>query len=87
MYAEEGATFVPDHHAFTLAYVRRFGLTLDPVPPRSDRRLYYVRGRPLVVTRGAQVSWPFDLTPEQEALGLRGMLQKYSSTRCRCSET
>lgn len=36
-----------------------------------------MRGRPLVVTRGAQVSWPFDLTPEEEALGLRGMLQKY----------
>jgi monoamine oxidase len=77
LHAEEGATFVPDNHELTLTYVRRFGLTLDPVPPRKGGRLYYVRGRSLLVTRGAQVPWPFDLTPEEDGLGLGGMLKKY----------
>jgi monoamine oxidase len=77
LHAEEGATFVPDNHPLTLEYVRRFGLTLDPVPATSGGRLYYVRGRPLLVTRGAHVAWPFDLTPEEDAMGLGGMLKKY----------
>ncbi len=77
LYAEEGATFVPDNHELTLKYVHLFGLPLDPVPPRAGGRLYYVRGRPLLVTRGAQVPWPFDLTPEEDSLGLGGMLKKY----------
>ena len=77
LYAEEGATFVPDNHELTLKYVRLFGLALDPVPPQTGGRLYYVRGRRLLVTHGAQVPWPFDLTPEEDALGLGGMLKKY----------
>ncbi|HKW94212.1 MAG TPA: NAD(P)/FAD-dependent oxidoreductase [Methylomirabilota bacterium] len=77
LHAEEGATFVPDNHPLTLEYVRRFGLTLDPVPATSGGRLYYVRGRPLLVTHGARIAWPFDLTPEEDALGLAGMLKKY----------
>ncbi len=77
LYAEEGATFVPDNHDLTLKYVHLFDLPLDPVVPRVPGRLYYVRGRPLRVTHGARVPWPFDLTPEEDALGLAGILQKY----------
>jgi monoamine oxidase len=77
LHAEEGATFVPDNHELTLKFVRLFGLTLDPVPAGTGGRLYYVRGRPLLVTHGAQVRWPFDLTPEEDTLGLGGMLKKY----------
>ncbi len=77
LYAEEGATFVPDTHELTLTYMRRFALTLDPVPPRAGGRLYYVRGRALLVTRGAQVPWPFDLTAAEDGLGLGGILKRY----------
>ncbi len=77
LHAEEGATFVPDTHPLTLEYVRSFGLTLDPVPAGSGGRLFFVRGRSLLATRGAQISWPFDLTPEEDALGLGGMLKQY----------
>ena len=33
LYAEAGATRIPDHHQFTLKYAELFGLTLDPFEP------------------------------------------------------
>ena len=77
LYAEAGATFVPDIHHLTLSYIRLANLPLVPVPPRAGGKLYFVRGRALRVASGASVSWPFDLTLEEERLGLGGLLKKY----------
>jgi len=77
LYAEAGATVIPDHHDFTMRYVRLFDLPLGPFAPRVSGRLYYVRGRALRVTRGTPIPWPFDLTSEEERLGLAGMREKY----------
>lgn len=35
MYAEAGAARIPPHHDLTLAYIKRFNLSLDPVYPAS----------------------------------------------------
>ena len=35
LYAEAGATRIPNHHDFTLKYVEFFGLTLDPFQSAS----------------------------------------------------
>jgi monoamine oxidase len=80
LYAEAGANFIPDNHYFTLGYVKLFDLPLEPVFPRSAGKLYYVRGQRITLTGGAQVAWPFELTPEEQSLGLSGMWRKYLGT-------
>jgi len=77
LYAEAGATRVPDHHRFTIEYAELFGLTLDPFEPPDLPSVYYVRGKRIQVTSGQKVEWPYELTAEERALGVRGMRQKY----------
>jgi monoamine oxidase len=77
LYAEAGATRVPNHHHFTLRYVELFGLTLDPFEPSDVPSVYYVRGKRIQVTPGQKVEWPYDLTAEERALGVNGMRDKY----------
>jgi monoamine oxidase len=77
LYAEAGATRIPNHHHFTLKYAELFGLTLDPFEPTDSPSVYYVRGKRIQVTPGQKVEWPYDLTAEERALGLSGMRQKY----------
>jgi monoamine oxidase len=77
LYAEAGATRIPNHHHYSLKYIELFGLTLDPFQPPDVPSVYYVRGRRFWVTPGQQVEWPYDLTADERALGLDGMRQKY----------
>ena len=77
LYAEAGATRIPNHHHFTLKYAELFGLTLDPFEPPDLPSVYYVRGKRIQVTPGQKVEWPYDLTAEERALGVNGMRQKY----------
>jgi monoamine oxidase len=77
LYAEAGATRVPDHHHLTLKYAELFGLTLDPFEPTDVPSIYYVRGQRIRREPGQEVDWPYRLTPEERALGLNGMRQKY----------
>jgi monoamine oxidase len=73
--AEAGATRIPDHHHFTLKYVKTFGLELDPFPA-PGAAVYHLRGRRLVVKPGDRPDWPLQLTPDERALGLAGMMKK-----------
>jgi monoamine oxidase len=77
LYAEAGASRIPNHHTFTREYVEHFGLTLDAFRPADLRSVYYVRGRRIQVTPGQKVEWPYALTAEERALGVDGMRQKY----------
>jgi monoamine oxidase len=77
LYADAGASRVPDHHHFTLKYTELFRLTLDPFEPPDLPSVYYVRGQRIKVTPGQNVDWPYALTPEERALGLSGMRRKY----------
>jgi len=77
LYAEAGATRIPNHHHFTLKYAELFGLKLDPFQPPELPSVYYVRGKRILVKPGQKVEWPYDLTAEERALGVNGMRQKY----------
>jgi monoamine oxidase len=77
LYAEAGASRIPNHHQFTLKYAELFGLTLDPFQPPDLPSVYYVRGKRIQIIQGKKVEWPYDLTPEERELGLNGMRQKY----------
>lgn len=77
LYAEAGAIAFSDLHAFTLRYVKLFGLPVDPVLPRDLPPRYYLRGKRITVTESENIDWPLKLTPEEKKLGLFGMIEKY----------
>ncbi|HET9317787.1 MAG TPA: FAD-dependent oxidoreductase [Vicinamibacteria bacterium] len=73
--AEAGATRIPDHHHFTLRYVKAFGLELDPFRP-PGATVFHVHGQRLAVQPGERPDWPLELTPGERALGLDGVQEK-----------
>lgn len=77
MYAEAGALFLPDNHAFTMKYARLFELPLVSIPPRAFAELFYVRDKRIIPREGQPEDWPLDLTPEEKRLGHHGMWRKY----------
>ena len=76
VYAEAGATRIPNHHHFTLKYVRLFNLPLARFEPANLRSVYHARGKRIEVTPGRKIEWPYNLTAEERALGLNGLRQK-----------
>jgi len=80
VYAEAGATRIPNHHHFTLKYVRLFNLPLEPFEPANLRSVYHVRGKRMEVTPGSKIDWPYNLTAEERALGLNGLRQKVTGS-------
>jgi monoamine oxidase len=56
LYADAGATRIPDCHALTLGYARELGLTLVDVPA-STRQVYHLGGHRFVHDSGAR-EWP-----------------------------
>ncbi|HJQ35384.1 MAG TPA: flavin monoamine oxidase family protein [Pyrinomonadaceae bacterium] len=77
LYAEAGAMNVFDNHDLTIKYVKLFGLTLDPVAPSTLASLVYLKGRRIEAKPGQTIEYPLALTPEEKALGRRGMWEKY----------
>ena len=76
VYAEAGATRIPNPHHFTLKYAKLFGLPLELFEPANLRSVYHVRGKRIEVTAGKKIEWPYNLTAEERALGLNGLRQK-----------
>jgi monoamine oxidase len=75
--AEAGATRIPDTHWMTLAYVREFGLTLEPFKSGDLADVVHLRGRNYVAGHGPEPEWPLQLRPEERRLGRRGMTEHY----------
>jgi monoamine oxidase len=75
LYVEAGAATVQDTHDWTIHYARLCDLPLDPIPHSPGATLYQVRGRRSV--ESAEPPLPFDLTPEEKALGRRGIRERY----------
>src|SRR5258707_1022937 len=75
--AETGATRIPDTHWMTLAYVREFGLTLEPFKSGDLADVLHLRGQNYVSGHGPEPDWPLQLTPEERHLGRGGMAKRY----------
>jgi monoamine oxidase len=76
--AETGATRIPDTHELTLAYVREFGLALEPFSPGSTLAdVVHLRGQSYAVRDGKEPEWPLDLHPEERRLGRAGLAERY----------
>lgn len=80
VYAEAGATRIPNHHHFTLKYVKLFSLPLELFEPRNLRSVYHVRGKRIEATPEGKIDWPHGLTAEERALGLNGLRQKVTGS-------
>ena len=78
LYAEAGASYIPDNHDLVLHYARLFGLPLVSASGRGPpTRLFYLRGQRIVPRGGEKVSWPLELPPEEQGLGPYALLKKY----------
>ncbi|HTQ79403.1 MAG TPA: NAD(P)/FAD-dependent oxidoreductase [Thermoanaerobaculia bacterium] len=77
LYAEAGAMTVHDTHDWTIRFAQLCGVPLDPVPPTSGATLYHLRGQRIVQDPHHESPWPLDLTPEERALGRRGMWERH----------
>ena len=76
LYAEAGAMYIPETHDLTLHYVKEFNLPLELRITPNLSYVNYVRGKRIVLSEGARVEPHFNLTPEEQRLGLGGMWQK-----------
>ena len=78
LYAEAGGqVFLPFNPDHAMTYIKRFGLSLRASGRRDLARLYYFRQTRIRYTRGEEVDWPLELTPEERRLGVSGMRRKY----------
>ena len=75
--AEAGATRIPDTHWMTLAYVREFGLTLEPFKSGDLADVVHLRGQNYMAGHGPEPKWPLQLSPEERRLGRSGMAEHY----------
>jgi monoamine oxidase len=77
LYADVGASTLPSNHDYTLGYVERFGLELDPWL-RPDLHgldfVYYLKGQRF---KGLPETWPLEFTAEEKEMGLPGMVTRY----------
>src|SRR5713101_1738925 len=77
LYAEAGATRIPDNHELTLSYIKDFDLPLIPFRPSGLSTVYHINGKRLTVKRREDIDWPVDLTEDERKLGLSGMRDRY----------
>jgi monoamine oxidase len=80
LYAEAGAARIQDSHEYTLRYVKRFNLALDPFFPMEGKSVTCVAGRRIVNPPGSPVDLaqvPLEFSDEERTLGYRGSLVKY----------
>jgi len=80
LFAEAGASRIPDNHDWTLKYAREFGLTLDPFWPATGSSAFLVDGRRVVTERGvvpplSDIPLPF--TDEERRLGVSGLMARH----------
>jgi monoamine oxidase len=75
--AETGGTRIPDTHDMALAYVREFGLPLEPFKGGDFADVLHLRGKNYVAGRGPEPDWPLQLTSDERRLGRAGLSKRY----------
>ena len=76
LYADAGATRIPDNHDWTLRYAELFGLPLEPFQPVDLSTVYHLRGRRQVAAPGANVDWPYPITATEKATGVTVLIRQ-----------
>ena len=76
LFAEAGASYVADAHKITMGYITQFNLACDPVMPEDKLFRYFFWGK-LFNPFAPNHHW-LNLAPADQAMGLGGILEKYS---------
>ncbi|HSG40183.1 MAG TPA: FAD-dependent oxidoreductase [Thermoanaerobaculia bacterium] len=79
LYVDAGAVNYGDAFRHVVHYVKTFGLAVKtPAPPKNPlTAVAYLNGQRVEIKRGQKTAWPVALTPEEEALGVSALFQKY----------
>jgi monoamine oxidase len=80
LYAEAGAIGFSESYRHMMRYLKLFNLPSGPPAHEPLATVYHLRGRRLASRPGPgarRPDWPFQLTAEEQGLGLDGMFQKY----------
>ena len=75
LYADAGATRIPDNHEWTLRYAQMFGLPLDPFQPVDLATVYHLRGKRQVAAPGASIDPPYALAAKERTAGLPAVVR------------
>ena len=75
LYADAGATRIPDNHEWTLRYAQTFQLPLEPFQPIDLATVYHLRGRRQVAAPGASVDPPYALPAKERTAGLPAVIR------------
>jgi len=76
LYADAGATRIPDNHEWTLRYVEMFGLELGPFEPADSSMVYHLRGARSVAAPGANLDWPYAITARERTIGVLPLVRQ-----------
>lgn len=77
LYAEAGATRIPNTHELVIGYARELNLKLVPFYPAQGEYVYQFAGLDVTGTLAGPSRWPVDLTAEERRMGRAGMWKKY----------
>jgi monoamine oxidase len=80
LYAEAGAGRLPSTHGLTQAYVKRYGLKLDPFYPTAGGEVFLWRGRRQALPHGGNpdlASLSVNFTDRERAVGFGGLGKLY----------
>ena len=77
LYAEAGASRIPNNHHRTIEYLKKFNLPLEPFRSTELPDIYYLHGKRVVAKRDELAQLPLDLTADERNLGLAGLRKKY----------
>jgi len=81
VYADAGATFIPDAHGLPSYYAGLLKLSLVDFSGSDLPGIYYVKGQKILYPAGSgtPVDWPYALTATEKAMGLEKMQNTYGS--------
>lgn len=81
VYADAGATFIPDAHGLPCYYADLLKLNLVAFSGSDLPEIYYVKGQRIQYSAGSDtpVNWPYALTAAENAMGLAKMQETYGS--------
>ena len=83
LYAEAGATCIPDTHRLAIGYARQFQLKLVPCFPPDGNFVNQIAGQRVLGARDEVAHADAGLTTQERNLGVKGMWEKYVSTAVR----
>lgn len=76
LYAEEGAVGFSAAYTHAKRYIDKFGLEQTPWT-LPEKPVYHLNGKRFVGSADKQITWPYEMSAEEQKLGPMGIVKKY----------